>query len=74
MKIPKVELVKGMGILVKATSLAAALTRAKRTPTKLLRHLMDELFTHDELRCSSVRGKKSTFPPLDEDVMNAILC
>lgn len=56
-KIPKVELVKGMGVLVKAQSLAAALTRAKRQPTQLMHHLMDELFTEDELRSSSVKGR-----------------
>ena len=60
--------------MVKATSLAAALTRSKRQPTRLLRHLMGELFTEDELRSSSVKGKKSPLPALDEDTMNAILC
>ena len=39
-----------------------------------MRHLMDELFTEDELGSSSVKGKKSPLPALDEDTMNAILC
>ena len=73
-KIPKVKLVKGMGVIVKATSLAAALTRSKCQPTRLMQHLMSELFTEDELQSSSVKGKKSSFPALDEDTMNAILC
>lgn len=72
--LPKVELVKGMGVMVKGASLAASLTRSKRQPTRLLRLLMNELFTEDELRCSSVRGVRSEYPALDQDTMNAILC
>ena len=63
-----------MGVLIKSTSLSAVLRRSKRQPTRLLRGLMEELFTEDELRCSSVRGKKGTLPALDEEVMEAILC
>ena len=74
MEIPKVELVKGMGIMVKGPTLAAVLTKSKRQPTRLLRFLMAELFTEDELRCSTVRGKKGNLPALDQHVMNAILC
>ena len=74
MEIPKVELVKGMGIMVKGPTLAAVLTKSKRQPTRLLRFLMAELFTEDELKCSTVRGKKGNLPALDQDVMNAILC
>ena len=74
MEIPKIELVKGMGIMVKGPTLAAVLTKSKRQPTRLLRFLMAELFTEDELRCSTVRGKKGNLPALDQDVMNAILC
>ena len=70
----KGELVKGMGILVNGAMLATALRRAKRQPTRLLRYLMVELFSHDELRCSTVRGKKGKLPALDPDIMNAILC
>ena len=74
MEIPKVELVKGMGIMVKGTTLASILSKSKRQPTRLLRFLMSELFTEDELRFSTVRGKKGKLPALDQDVMNAILC
>ena len=41
---------------------------------KSLRFLMDELFTVDELRTSTVRGKKGKLPALDEETMDAILC
>lgn len=74
MEIPKVELVKGMGIMVKGPTLASVLTKSKRQPTRLLRFLMAELFTEEELKCSTVRGKKGSLPGLDQDVMNAILC
>lgn len=74
MEIPKVELVKGMGIMVKGTVLASVLSRSKRQPTRLLRFLMTQLFTEEELRCSTVRGKKGKLPGLDRDVMSAILC
>lgn len=70
----KVELVKNMGVLIKSTSLAAALRQSKRQPTRLLRYLMVELFSEDELRCCTVRGKKSSLPGLDRDTMDAILC
>ena len=60
--------------MIKGASLASALTRSKRQPTRLLRFLMGEMFTEDEMRCSTVRGKKSSLPPLDQDTMNAILC
>ena len=60
--------------MIKSTSLAAALRQAKRQPTRLLRYLMVELFSEDELRCCTVRGKKSSLPGLDRDVMDAILC
>ena len=70
----RVELVKNMGILIKSSSLAAVLRRANRQPTRLLRLLMTELFTEDELRTSSMRGKKGPLPGLDQDTVNAILC
>ena len=63
-----------MGILIKSSSLAAALRRCNRQPTRLLRLLMMELFTEDELRTSSMRGKKGPLPGLDQDTVNAILC
>ena len=72
--IQKIELVKNMGILIKSTSLAAIMRRSKRQPTRVLRFLMEELFTHDELRLSTVRGKKGTLPALDTETMDAILC
>ena len=65
---------KNMGILIKSSSLAAALRRANRQPTRLLRLLMTELFTEDELRTSSMRGRKGPLPGLDHDTVNAILC
>ena len=34
--------------------------QAERQPTRFLRHLMVELFSKDELRCSTVRGKKGS--------------
>lgn len=43
--VQKVELVKNMGVMIKSTSLAAALRQAKRQPTRLLRCLMVELFS-----------------------------
>jgi len=52
--VEKVELVKNMGIMIKSTSLAAALRQSKRQPTRLLCNLMVELFSQDELRCSTV--------------------
>ena len=63
-----------MGIHVNGAMLATALRHAKRQPTRLLRLLMVELFSTDQLRCSTVRGKKGTLPALDPDIMNAILC
>ena len=54
-----------MGIHVNGVILATALRRAKRQPTRLLRLLMVELFSTDELRCSTVRGKKGTLPALE---------
>jgi len=72
--VQKVELVKNMGIMITSTSLAAALRQSKRQPTRLLRNLMVELFSQDELRCSTVRGKKGSLPGLDRDTMDAILC
>ena len=72
--IQKIELVKNMGILIKGTSLAAIIRRSKCQPTRVLRLLMEELFTHDELRLSTVRGKKGTLPALDTETMDAILC
>ena len=60
--------------MVKGSALASVLSKSKRQPTRLLRFLMAELFTEEELRCSTVRGKKGNLPGLDKDVMNAILC
>ena len=54
--------------------LATAVRRAKNQPTRLLRYLMVEMFTTDELRCSTVRGKKGHLPALDQEIMNTILC
>ena len=59
---------------VNGAMLATAVRRAKNQPTRLLRYLMVEMFTTDELRCSTVRGKKGHLPALDQEVMNAILC
>ena len=64
MEIPKVELVKGMGVMVRGTTLASVLSKSKRQPTCLLRLLMSELFTEDELRFSTVRGKKGSYQHL----------
>ena len=72
MPIPNVELVRHMGVLIKPTSLATCLRKAKRQPTKLIRFLMDRLFTEDDLKVSSVKGKGGR-PALDH-VMDAILC
>ena len=35
---------------------------------------MDELFSEEELKGSTVRGRKGKLPPLDEETMDAILC
>jgi len=72
--IQKIELVKNMGIMIKSSSLAAVIRRSKRQSTRVLRFLMDELFTVDELRTSTVRGKKGKLPALDGETMDAILC
>lgn len=71
--IPKIELVKHMGVLIKATDLSSCLRKSKRQPTRLLRQLLDCMFTVDELRISTVRGK-GLKPSLDTETMNAILC
>ena len=63
-----------MGVLIKSSALAAVLRKSKRQPTRVLRLLMEELFTNDELRTSTVRGKKGTLPALDVETMDAILC
>ena len=63
-----------MGVLIKSSSLATVLRRANRQPTRLLRLLLTELFTEDELRMSSMRGKKGPLPGLDQETVNAILC
>jgi len=70
--IPKIKLVKDIVIMVKVTSLAAALIRSKRQPTCFMWHRMDESFTEDML-CNSFRGKKSLYLTLDQDTMMAIL-
>ena len=72
--IQNIELVKKMGILIKSTSLAVILRRSKRHPTRVIHFLMEELFTHDELWLSTVRGKMGTVPALDTEMMDAILC
>ena len=72
--IQKIELVKGMGVLIKSSSLAMILRRSKRTPTRLLRFLMGDLFSVDELQTSTVHGKKGKLPGLDQGTMDAILC
>ena len=63
-----------MGVLIKSSSLAAIMRRCKRQPTRLMRFLMEELFSVDELRSSTVRGKKGKLPGLDTETMDAILC
>ena len=63
-----------MGILIKSLSLAAVLRRANQQPTHLLQLLMTELYREDELRTSSMRGKKGPLPGLDQDTVNTILC
>ena len=70
--IPRIELVKHiMGVLIKATDLSSCLRKSKRQPTGLLCQLLDCLFTVDELRISTVRGK-GLKPSLDTETMNAI--
>ena len=61
-------------MLVNGAMLAAVIRRAKNQPTRLLHYLMVEMFTIDEMRCSTVRGKKGNLPALDQEIMNAILC
>ena len=76
MQIPvqKIELVKNIGVLIKSSALAAVLRKSKWLPTRVLRLLMEGLFTVDKLCDSTVRGKKGTLPALDEETMDAILC
>lgn len=64
------ELVAHMGIKVKATVMAMCLRKCNRQPTRLMRLLMDNLFTEEEM---SVKGKGAR-PALDETTMEAILC
>ena len=63
-----------MGVLIKSSTLAAVLRKSKRQPTRVLRLLMEEMFTSDELHTSTVRGKKGTLPALEAETMDAILC
>ena len=63
-----------MGVSVSGAMLATVIRQTKKQPTQLLRSLMAEMFSSDEMRCSTVRGKRSSLPALDQDVMNAILC
>ena len=72
--VQKIELVKNMDVLIKSSALAAVLWKSKRTPTRVMRLLMEELFTTDELCCSTVYGKKGNLPALDTETMDAILC
>ena len=66
------ELVKGMGIMVKGPVLASVLAKSKRWPIRLLQFLMVELFTEDELRCSTVCEQKGDLPGFDQDIIYAI--
>ena len=63
-----------MGVLIKSSALEAVLRKSKQQPTRVLRLLMEELFTVDKLCGSTVRGKKGTLPALDVETMDAILC
>ena len=72
--VKNIELVKYMVILIKSFALAAILCKSKWQPTRVLRWLMDKLFSPDELRTSTVHGKKEALPPLNIKTMDAILC
>ena len=60
-----------MGVMINPGILASTIRNSKRQPTHLMRLLMANLFTQEELQTSSCRGKKSELPALDE---NSILC
>ena len=48
--VQNVELVKGIGVMLPATTLASAIRREKRNPTLLLRKLIEEMFPPDILK------------------------
>ena len=63
-----------MEVLIKSLLLATVLQHAHQQPTHLLRLLMTELFTEDELWTCLMKGKKGPFPGCDQDTVNVILC
>lgn len=67
-----VELVEGLGVYVPAHRLLSAVRAAKNSSSALLRQLMGVIFTDEELRTSSVKGK-GTRPALDPQKMEAIM-
>ena len=67
-----VELVEGLGIYVPAHKLLSAVRASKNSSSALLRQLMGVIFTDEELRTSSVRGR-GTRPALDPQKMEAIM-
>jgi len=62
-----------MAVIINEAVLGSVLHQAKNQPTRLFCNLMVEMLTIDELRCSTLRGKRHS-PALDQDIMNAILC
>ena len=67
-----VELVEGLGVYVPAHKLLSAVRASKNSSSALLRQLMGVIFTDEELRTSSVRGR-GTRPALDPQKMEAIM-
>ena len=66
-----VELVEGLGVLVPAHRLLAAM-RAAKTSSSLVRQLMDVVFTKQELSTCSVRGKGNR-PGLPTQKLEAVI-
>ena len=52
-EVKKFELVKNMGVMINPGILASAIRKSKRQPTRLMRLLMANLFTQEELQTST---------------------
>ena len=66
-----VELVEGLGMFVPAHKLLGALRASKKSPSALMRQLMSIVFSVEQLKTCSVRGKGAR-PGLPSQQMEAI--
>ncbi len=67
-----VELVEGLGVYVPAHTLLSAIRAGKKSPSALLRQLMQVLFSEEEMATCSVRGRGNR-PCLPTQEMEAAL-